>query len=104
MFDAVLTIYCNNMENIIMLQREDLEKLFKKWSAEAQSSAEDELLTSDGLAVYLGYSIEWVRQGSSKVKRGIKTDFPPFFKRGRKLLFKKSNVDKWLEDNNLQSE
>ena len=97
MFDAVLTTYCNNMENIIMLQREDLEELFKKWASEAQSSPEDELLTSDGLAAYLGYSTEWVRQSTSRVKRGLKSDFPIFFKRGRKLLFRKSDVDAWIE-------
>ena len=80
-----------------MLNREDLEELFKRWAAETQSSGDDELLTSDGLAAYLGYSTEWVRQSTSRVKRGLKTDFPKFFKRGRKLLFRKSDVDAWIE-------
>ena len=80
-----------------MLQREDLEQLFKKWSAEIQSTSDDEYMTSDGLAAYLGYSVEWVRQSTSRVKRGLKSDFPPYFKRGRKLLFRKSDVDMWIE-------
>jgi len=85
------------MNKLILLNEEDLEDLFKKWVTEAQSNSSDELLTTSGLAAYLGYSEEWVRQNSSKVKRGLKADFPPYFKRGRKLLFKKSDVDQWLE-------
>ena len=85
------------MENLILVQKDDLEDLFKKWASESQSSPDDELLTSDGLADYLGYSTEWVRQSTSRVKRGLKTDFPKFFKRGRKLLFRKSDVDAWIE-------
>ena len=85
------------MENLILLTKEDLEESFKKWASELQPPKDDELLTSDGLAEYLGYSTEWVRQSSSRVKRGLKTDFPPFFKRGRKLLFRKSSVDAWIE-------
>ena len=83
--------------DIVLINRDDLEDLFKKYVAEAQSNSNDELLTTSGLAHYLGYSEEWVRKNSSKVKRGLKADFPPFFKRGRKLLFKKSVVDQWLE-------
>lgn len=85
------------MENLILLSKDDLRSVFKEWAAEVAPEKDDELLTTEGLAQYLGYSVEWVRQSSSKVKRGKTSDFPPFFKRGRKLLFRKSDVDSWIE-------
>jgi len=85
------------MENLILISKEDLKDAFSEWAAQNQPLTDDELLTSDGLAKYLGYSTEWVRQRSSKVNRGLSKDFPPYLKRGRKLLFRKSDVDKWLE-------
>lgn len=97
MFVLNYLIKCSYMENIILIQKDDLEDLFKKWASEVHSSPDDELLTSHGLADYLGYSHDWVLRASSRVKRGLGQDFPPFHRRGRKLLFRKSEVDRWLE-------
>lgn len=81
-----------------MLRIEDLEDLFKKWAQEATlPEKDDELLTSHGLAEYIGYSYDWVMRASSRVNQGKEVDFPPIHRRGRKLLFRKSDVDKWLD-------
>lgn len=86
------------MENIILVSKEDLRDAFTEWASQAAKESNDEYFTTPGLANYIGHSEEWVRQRSSKFQRGLTKDFPPFVKRGRKLLFKKSAVDVWLED------
>ncbi len=85
------------MENLVLISKEDLKGAFIEWASEANKANNDEYLTTPGLASYIGHSEEWVRQRSSRFQRGLTKDFPPFTKRGRKLLFKKSDVDAWLE-------
>ena len=85
------------MENIILFTRDDLKGAIREVIQEMNSNPDDELLTSHGLADYLGYSHDWVLRASSRIKRGLQQDFPPIHRRGRKLLFRKSEVDKWLD-------
>lgn len=84
--------------NLILIDKDDLKDAIREIIREVNpTNTDDEILTSHGLAAYLGYSYDWVLQSASKVKRGKDIDFPPIHRRGRKLLFRKSEVDSWLE-------
>jgi hypothetical protein len=56
------------MENIFLLSMDDLKDAFREVIQEMNPNPDDELLTSQGLAEYLGYSIDWVMRASSRVK------------------------------------
>jgi len=89
------------MEQLVLISKADLKEVFQEWAREIQNPDGDELMTSAGMAEYTQHSIHWVLYNSSRAKRGHVVDFPPIHRSGRKLLFRKSEVDKWLEGRQL---
>lgn len=50
-------------------------------------------------AYYLGLSRASLRQGRMEGRRGNRLPPPPFVKLGRKILYLKDDLDRWLEEN-----
>lgn len=48
---------------------------------------------------YLGLSRASLRQGRMEGKRGNRLPPPPFVKLGRKILYLRDDLDRWLEEN-----
>jgi excisionase family DNA binding protein len=71
------------------------DKVIKKLlhlKPEEKLKTEDRYLTVEELAQYMGYSKQWIYNNYKR--KGI-----PHEKPGRKLLFKLSEIDKWIETN-----
>lgn len=61
-----------------------------------KASEKDEIFTPESLAEYLKVDISWVYKKVSL--REI-----PFFKSGKYVRFKKSAIDKWIEENSFKT-
>ena len=59
------------------------------------SFAQKTFLVTKELARYLGMSPSWLEKARGE-KKG-----PPYHKVGAKVLYRKSDVDRWLESNRL---
>lgn len=50
-------------------------------------------------AQYLGVSRATLRTGRMEGKRGKRMTTPPFVKVGRKVIYLRDDLDRWLEEN-----
>ena len=69
-----------------------VEKLFKRikplLSGNGQHESEDRIFNVEQLSNYMGLSKQWIYNNKKKI---------PHFNRKRKPLFRKSEIDRWLE-------
>ena len=59
-------------------------------------ASKDEILDKDGLAEYLNVESHWIYQKVSERKI-------PYFKMGKYLRFRKSQIDKWLDAQKVEA-
>lgn len=85
----------------IRLDEEDIEIIVQrvlqalKPLLNVKASEEDEIFTPESLAEYLKVDRSWVY-------KKVHTKEIPFFKNGKYVRFKKSAIDKWIEENSFK--
>ncbi|MFO7971373.1 MAG: hypothetical protein R6U40_06460 [Desulfobacterales bacterium] len=94
------------MQDIILVNRQDLEEAFRKVASELArdlSPRAEEFITPEYLSTLIPYSIHWIYRESSKQRRTGKSMLPPIHRRGRKIVFLRSEVEEWITDGNVRT-
>jgi predicted DNA-binding transcriptional regulator AlpA len=86
------------MTDLALISTEDLKNFLREIIAEQHTNEP----TGDWMNVhefseYISHSVHWTYQRLSRAKRGLPTSLPPIHRQGAKVLFKKSEVNNWLE-------
>lgn len=79
-----------------IVSQKDIEKVSKQLELidkKIDSNIEKRWLTTDDVAKYTGYKLETIR---SKIKNRDFIKEIHYFKKGRKILFDKFEIDKWI--------
>lgn len=65
---------------------------------EADPKIQSQVLCEKDTAKYIGMSRSYLRQDRVDGPHGNRTPGPPFIRIGRRILYRRLDLDKWLED------
>ena len=65
-------------------------------------SIEDPRLSEQDAAAYIGMSPAYLQRDRCEGVVGNRTPGPPFYRIGRRILYKQSDLDAWLEKHRVE--
>ena len=71
---------------------------------EADPNIQSQVLSERDTAIYIGMSRSYLRQDRVDGPHGNRTPGPPFIRVGRRILYRRSELDDWLENHLVRHE
>ena len=69
----------------------------EKIGKEGESKIQSQVLCEKDTAKYIGMSRSFLRQDRVNGPHGNRTSGPPYIRVGRRILYRRSDLDTWLE-------
>lgn len=85
------------MQDLVLISKQDLIDAVRDLIAQNEPKPARDWMGVPGLSERTGYSTHTIYRELSKKNQGLPYKLPPDYRRGRKVLFKTSEVDAWLE-------